>query len=251
MIVIDKVTKFYGKKRSLHNVSLTVNKGEIMGVIGPNGAGKSTLLAMLATLANPKSGKININGHELPKHKKQVREIIGYVPQDVALLEHLSVKENMVFWSGLTSRKTSTKQLMELCEKVQLQDKWTEKVATLSGGMKRKLNIAVALIHDSEIILMDEPTVGIDLQSKFEINQFIKELAGHGKTIVYATHDLNEILYLCTRISVLNNGALDFAGTVTEARHRMELSGDYTKSDEEIIYKLLSGKYVETQNGEE
>lgn len=242
MIVIDKVTKFYGKKRSLHNVCLTINKGEIMGLIGPNGAGKSTLLALLATLSSPKSGKIRIKGYELPKQKKQVRELIGYVPQDVALWNHLTVKENMAFWSGLASRKVSTEQLMELCEKVQLLDQWNEKVATLSGGMKRKLNIAVALIQDPEILLMDEPTVGIDLQSKLEINQFIKELAAQGKTIVYATHDLNEILYLCTRITVLNHGVLEFAGTISEARDKGEFSGVPGISDEKIIYQLLTGK---------
>lgn len=241
MIVIEEVSKSYSNKKSLQNVSLTINKGQILGLIGPNGAGKSTLLKILATISAPNDGKISMNGFELPQQQKQVREMIGYVPQDVALWEHLTVKENMVLWSKLAKQKTSVDVLIELCKKVQLHEKWNEKVSTLSGGMKRKLNIAVALIHNPPIILMDEPTVGIDIQSKLEINHFIAELAKQGKTIIFSTHDMNEILYLCTCIAALKNGILHFTGTMAEARKQAVHSGLSPTSDEDLLYHLLNG----------
>ncbi|MDQ0216629.1 ABC-2 type transport system ATP-binding protein [Oikeobacillus pervagus] len=237
MISIQKVSKNYGRNHSLKEVSMEIPKGEIFGLLGPNGAGKSTLLSILATISKPSSGTITIKEFDLSLHKK-IRPLIGYVPQEIALLDEATVKENMVFWSKFNQSQVSNEYLYDICERFHLANKWTEKVAHLSGGMKRKLNIATALIHQPEILLMDEPTVGIDLQSKMEINQYLKQLAEEGKTIVYTTHDLSEILYLCNRLGVLKNGRLVFEGTIDEAREKLYYEGSQL-TDEEVIYHLL------------
>ena len=234
MIEINNVSKTYGKKRSLANVTLTVESGEVIGLLGPNGAGKSTLLSILSTITAPSSGNVTIGGLSLKKNQKAIREVIGYVPQDIALWEELSVKENMKMWGKMTSRSLSNEQLQSLCSAVQLEGRWKEKVKNLSGGMKRKLNIAVSLIHEPSVLLMDEPTVGIDLQSKLEIIRYIKQLASKGKTIIYITHDLNEILDVCHRFAVLKEGKLEFVGTMDQAK---EKTGE--DAEENVVYKLL------------
>ena len=134
----------------------------------------------------------------------------------------------------MTSRSLSNEQLQSLCSAVQLEGRWKEKVKNLSGGMKRKLNIAVSLIHEPSVLLMDEPTVGIDLQSKLEIIRYIKQLAAKGKTIIYITHDLNEILGVCDRFAVLKEGKLEFVGTMDQAK---EKTGE--DAEENVVYKLL------------
>lgn len=240
MIRIEGISKKLGRKTLLNHINLDIAKGEIFGLLGPNGAGKSTLISILATVLKPSAGSIMINGWDLQNQRKQIRQLIGYVPQDIALWEDLTVRENLNFWSKFVKGKISEDRLLGLCEAVHLGDKWNEKISSLSGGMKRKLNIAVALIHDPEILLMDEPTVGIDLQSKLEINQYIKKLAQEGKTILYITHDMNEIVHLCDRIGVLRKGMLEFIGTLDEAIEGSRM--DAAISAEEAVYHLLNGK---------
>ncbi|KAB7708238.1 ATP-binding cassette domain-containing protein [Bacillus aerolatus] len=243
MINISRLEKFYRKKKRLGPVNLHVDKGEIFGLLGPNGAGKSTLLSILATVSSPSAGKVIMKGKDITEETKAVRPLIGYVPQDIALWEEMTVKENMLFWGKMVKRKKSEEQLENLCQAVQLHGKWDEKVSRLSGGMKRKLNLAVSLIHDPEILLLDEPTVGIDLQSKFEINELIQKLARDGKTIIYITHDINEITQLCTRIGVLKNGIFLFTGTLAEAGARLQQHGYTAKNETEIIFHLLKQDY--------
>lgn len=243
MIELEKLTKITGKKKRLNEVTLTIHKGELFGLLGANGAGKSTLLSILSLIHKPSSGVVKINGMDISSNAKEVRKMIGYVPQDLALWEDLSVGENMRFWSNFIKKPINQEVLMELCEAVQLRDKWDEQVANLSGGMKRKLNIAVALIHNPDILLMDEPTVGIDLQSKLEINQYVKKLAAAGKTIVYITHDLSEILSLCDRIGVLNDGILKFQGTLEMAMEHANKQGKRFESRDQLVYYLLNDEY--------
>lgn len=236
MIHIENVKKQYGNHKLLDGVSLDIHSGEIFGLLGTNGAGKSTLISILATVLKPTSGHILLNGLDIRNQTKQVRKMIGYVPQDVALWEELSVKENLSIWSKFVNggKRISEQRLLEVCETVLLQDKWNVKVSKLSGGMKRKLNIAVALIHNPDILLMDEPTVGIDLQSKLEINRYVKDLAKQGKTIVYTTHDISEIMNLCDRIGVLRKGVMEFVGTIEEAAPGASIPA------EDVIYQLLN-----------
>ncbi|WP_458411937.1 ABC transporter ATP-binding protein [Schinkia sp. CFF1] len=239
MINMNGISKTFGKKKVLKDVTLQIRHGEVFGLLGPNGAGKSTLLSILATIHNPSSGSVTINGLLLEKDKKKIRKLIGYVPQDVALLAELTVKDNLLFWSKFSNVSISKEYLFELCSVMQLTDKWNEKVSHLSGGMKRKLNIITALIHNPSILLMDEPTVGIDIESKMEINNFIGKLAEQGKTIVYITHDMSEIIHTCNRFAVMKEGAVHFIGTLTEAKDLLIKQGLMINDAEEIVYFLL------------
>lgn len=240
MINIENVHRRYGKKSILQGISLQISSGEIFGLLGANGAGKSTLLAILSTTMKPSHGRVRIKDFDICKEIKQIRRIIGYVPQDIALWEELTVKENLRLWSKFLKEKVSAERLVKACEDVRLTDRWNEKVTNLSGGMKRKLNIAVALLHDPEVLIMDEPTVGIDLESKLEINEYMKLLVKQGKTIVYTTHDINEIKSLCSRIGVLQNGLLSFEGTIEEAKRMLiEERKHAFLTEEQVIYQLL------------
>lgn len=239
MISISRLNKSYGKKNVLKNLSLQIEKGEVFGFIGSNGAGKSTLLSILATITKPTSGEISIGEFSISKHKNHIRQLIGYVPQEIALLDDLSLKENLLFWSKFAKETVSQEYLFDLCTTVDLANQWDEKVAYLSGGMKRKLNIITALIHNPEILLMDEPTVGIDIQSKLEINHYMRQLAAEGKTIVYITHDINEILYTCDRIAVIKSGGTKFIGAIEDARKYLAEHNVMLHSDEDIVYHLL------------
>ncbi len=241
MIKILGISKSFGKNIILDNIHIGITNGEIFGLVGANGAGKTTLLSILATIERPDKGHIFINECNLLKETKKAREFIGYVPQDIALWQQLTVEENLLFWNRFAGGNKKKTDLKELARRLGLEGKWKSKVNLLSGGMKRKLNIAVALLHDPEILLMDEPTVGIDIQSKLEINRLMKALAQQGKTIIYTTHDSNEILLLCDRIGVLKNGRFSFVGTMAEALNVLKLGGKFPINEEEALYLLLNG----------
>ncbi len=241
MIQISHVGKKIKNKTLLNDITLHIHKGEILALLGPNGAGKSTLIRILATVLKPSSGSITVDNLSLKKDTKRIRERIGYVPQEVALWEDLTVKENLDFWRQFSKQKVTEDRVLQLCDLVSLRDQLHQKVSHLSGGMKRKLNIIVALLHNPAILLMDEPTVGIDLQSKLEINQFVQLLAKQGKTIVYITHDLSEITRLSDRLAVLNDGEITFIGTLEEASAHLGMM-DMHVSEEEMIFQLLRKK---------
>ncbi|MDV2684484.1 ABC transporter ATP-binding protein [Alkalihalophilus lindianensis] len=241
MIEVHEVSKMYGKKKSLDRLSLSVKKGQVYGLLGANGSGKSTLLKVLATVTDASGGNVTIAGYDIKKQAKPIRELIGFVPQELSIWEEVTVFENVRYWSAFSSKKLTKSALITHLEKIGLGDRANDKVKTLSGGMKRKLNIVIALLHDPDILLMDEPTVGIDFQSKFEINQLIKQLANEGKTIMYTTHDVVEVLFLCDEIGVLKDGQLYYSGTLGEARGKAgAVASDW--SDEEVLYRLVNGQ---------
>ena len=201
MLQVEALHKSYGKRSILENITFTLKKGDIVGLVGENGAGKSTLLHVLATLQKPTKGKIILNGMTYHwKSFSQIRKHIGFVPQEVAIWEHLTVEENMLFFEKLSWKNKSKEELQNLCLDMKL-NRWKEPVHTLSGGMKRKLNLAISLIHEPELLLLDEPTVGIDLKSKQEIAFYLKDLAAKkGMSIIYISHDMDEIMNLCDRV---------------------------------------------------
>ena len=200
MLDIHALSKTYGKKLILNNISFSVQQGEIVGLVGENGAGKSTLLNTLATLQMPTKGKITWHDLSYEKQRKAVRKKVGFVPQDIAIWDEFTVEENMVFFEKLAWKKKNNAQLQQLCLDMNL-DRWKEPVKTLSGGMKRKLNLAISLIHDPTLLLLDEPTVGIDLKSRKEIGNYLKKQAkNNDKTILYTSHDMDEIIHLCDRV---------------------------------------------------
>ncbi|MBP1947736.1 ABC transporter ATP-binding protein [Virgibacillus litoralis] len=205
MLNIQSLSKEYGKKQILNSVTLTAKSGEIIGLVGENGAGKSTMLQILATLSQPTSGSISLDDQSYKKSKKHIRKKVGFVGQDIALWEEFTVKENMVFFEKLSWIKKSEVELRQLCRDMKL-EKWDETVKTLSGGMKRKLNLAISLIHEPMLLLLDEPTVGIDLKSRKEIGSYLHDLAkNHGKMIIYTSHDMDEINNLCERVYCIGN----------------------------------------------
>lgn len=203
MLEVKSINKSYGKRQVLENFSMRAEQGEIIGLVGENGAGKSTLLKILATLSKPDSGELYLNGKPYKKYFKEHRKIIGYVPQDIAVWEDLTVLENMKFFAKLSPVKKTVPELTELLNNTQL-DRYDTKVSKLSGGMKRKLNLAISLINDPEFLLLDEPTAGIDLKSRIEIGEFLKTLAVRNDIlIIYTSHDMNEIKEVCDRVIVI------------------------------------------------
>lgn len=205
MLKVTNLTKSYGKNNVLNNVSFSAYPADVIGLVGENGAGKSTLLSILATLQKADKGEVIINDKLLSKNIKQIRKVIGFVPQDIAIWEDFTVEENMHFFENLSWKKKSSDELRQLCLSMNL-NKWKEKVSTLSGGMKRKLNLAISLIHDPKLLLLDEPTAGIDLRSRKEIGAYLKKLAKEKSVlIIYTSHDMDEIINLCDRVICLGN----------------------------------------------
>lgn len=203
MLEVKSLSKKYGEKTVFEDLDLSAEAGEIIGLVGENGAGKSTLLKILATLSLPSSGEISLMNQTYRKNEKKLREYIAYVPQDIALFEELTVMENMKFFQKLSRKKVSKEDLKALLSSVNLQADQV-KVSNLSGGMKRKLNLAVSLISDPKLLLLDEPTAGIDLRSRIEIGAFLKKLALEKNIlIIYTSHDMNEIEQVCSRVVII------------------------------------------------
>lgn len=205
MLKVNDVKKSYKRKKVLHNCTFEAGQGDVIGLVGENGAGKSTLLKLIATVIKPTAGEIEVDGLTYKKNAKEIRRKIGYVPQDIAIWEEFSVAENMLFFEKLSWKRKTVAECRALCESMQLYE-WKEKAGALSGGTKRKLNLAISLLHDPSILLLDEPTVGIDLKSKIEIGHYLKKLAKEeGKLIIYISHDMDEIMNLCDKVYAIGN----------------------------------------------
>ena len=203
MLEVRSLSKSYGKKKVLENFNLFASEGEVIGLVGENGAGKSTLLKILATLLKEDSGQVLLNDRDYKKHYRSLRKYIAYVPQELALWEDLTVMENMKFFENLSKTRRSKEELKSILEAVQLKQD-DKRVNQLSGGMKRKLNLAVSLINEPKLLLLDEPTAGIDLKSRIEIGDFLKNLAQEQKVlIIYTSHDMNEIEQICDRVVII------------------------------------------------
>jgi len=200
MLNVTGLQKKYKEKTVLENISFQMKPGEIVGLVGENGAGKSTLLQLLATVIQPTQGDIQLDELSYMTGVKEIRRLIGYVPQDISIWEEFTVEENMLFFEQLSWKKRTKEECRQLCLDMQLTH-WKEAVQSLSGGMKRKLNLAISLLHDPAFLLLDEPTVGIDLKSKMEIGSYLHRLAkNEGKMIMYTSHDMDEITTVCDRV---------------------------------------------------
>jgi len=233
MIEIKKVTKNFDDIIALDNLTFNVKKGELFGLLGPNGAGKSTTINLLSTYISPDKGGIFLNGISQKKSEQKMKMSIGVIPQEIALYDDLSATENLHFWGDVYKihSKELKQRISEMLKMVGLYDRRNDRIKTFSGGMKRRINIAAGLLHNPEIILMDEPTVGVDPQSRNFIFEMIRELHQIGKTIVYTTHYMEEAEKLCQRIAIIDNGKLIALGTKEEL---YKLLGE----KESIIFKL-------------
>ena len=210
MIQVHDLVKKYGSHRAVDGVSFSVARGELFGLLGPNGAGKTTTINVLATLLPADSGKVVIGGHDLATDPSAVRQLIGIVPQEIALYTDLSARDNLEFWGRLHGLRGSVlkKRVAELLEMADLVEQANQKVSDYSGGMKRRLNLVVGLVHSPEVLYLDEPTVGIDAQARSRILEIIKNLSGSGLTVIYTTHYLEEAEQLCDRIGVIDKGSM-------------------------------------------
>lgn len=216
MIEVRGISKRYGDLQAVDNLSITIEKGHIFGLLGPNGAGKSTTISMMCGLVSPDLGSVKLNG-ELPT-TKVAKQKIGLIPQSIALYEELTALDNLSFFADLYGLPSNLKaERMEWSLKfVGLQDRAKDTVSEYSGGMKRRLNLAASLLHDPEFIFMDEPTAGVDPQSRNKLFESVFELKDLGKTIIYTTHYMEEAEKLCDRVGVVDKGQLLALGTVDE-----------------------------------
>lgn len=224
MLNVDKASLQYRQGKGIKDISFTIKKGDCLGLVGANGAGKSTLLEIIATVLEAKSGELSLDGENYRTKLDSIRKKIGYVPQDLALFSSLTVYEELAFWHQLSPIPLPKARIDYVASIVGLTEICNMKVEHLSGGMKRKLNLAVALLHEPELLILDEPTVAIDIQSKLEIISFLKEWS-KDKMLIIASHDMEEIEMLCDQLLLLDKGEIQFYGTMTEVVERVGEGG--------------------------
>ena len=210
--------KKFGDFEAVKGISFSVLRGEIFSLLGPNGAGKTTTINMLSCLLPPTSGTAEIAGHAIPGDTLAVRRAIGVVPQEIALYDSLSARQNLEFWGRLYDMRGQelTQRIDEVLDQVGLADRAKDKVKTFSGGMKRRINIAAGLLHKPQLLFMDEPTVGIDPQSRRRILDMVRELRDGGMTVLYTTHYMEEAEELSDRVGIIDQGRLIALGTQAE-----------------------------------
>lgn len=218
ILEVKELVKKYGNFAAVKGITFDIKAGEIFSLLGPNGAGKTTTISMLSTLYAPTSGDAMIAGHSVVKEPMAVRNEIGVVPQDLALYEDLTAKENLIFWGQMygLSGKSLHNRVDEVLEQIGLVDKAKDRVKTYSGGMKRRVNIGVGLLHKPKLLFMDEPTVGIDPQSRRAILDTVKDLNKQGMTVLYTTHYMEEAEELSNRVGIIDHGGLIALGTQKE-----------------------------------
>lgn len=237
MIEAIDLSKAYKKQKVLRGVSFTLEKGRILGILGPNGAGKTTLIKILALLTRPAGGVLKINGFDADAQSRQIRPLIGYVPQDIALFEDLSVYDNLMCWSEKKGGEAK-KQAERLINELNLSAFAYKKISALSGGMKRRANLAVALLDDPELLILDEPLVGVDIEQRQQITDSLKKRAATGVTQIIASHHVDEIVTLADEIMVIKDGSILFLGTSKQLIDIRNSQGINTTL-EEVILKML------------
>ncbi|RKD31201.1 ABC transporter ATP-binding protein [Thermohalobacter berrensis] len=244
LLEIRNLKKYFKNVKAVDDISFRVNKGEIFGLLGPNGAGKSTTISMISTLIKPTSGEILYKGESIVKKPSIIQKKLGVVPQDIALYPDLTGYNNLKFWGhsyGLRG-KLLNKRIDEVSEIIGLKDKLKKKVNEYSGGMKRRLNIGAALLHKPELLIMDEPTVGIDPQSRNHILDTVLKLNKQGMTIIYTSHYMEEVEYVCSRISIMDNGKIIAMGTKDELidiiKGQKKISLKFDEFSEDVVEKI-------------
>jgi ABC-2 type transport system ATP-binding protein len=219
MLELKNVSKKFGKMDAVSNVSFSVDGGQVLGLVGHNGAGKSTCVSMIATLQKPDSGTILFEGQDIVSNPDVIRKKLGYVPQDIALYESLSGIDNLKFWGksyGVSSKDLDA-EIKRVCNIISFDEKLLKRrVSDYSGGMKRRLNIGVALLHRPKLVILDEPTTGIDIQSGTQILKAIEGLKNEGTAVIYVGHYVEEVERISTHLCLLEQGVSKAFGTVQE-----------------------------------
>ena len=223
IIELQKLARSFGTTVAVKGVTFEIGDGELFSLLGPNGAGKTTTISMLSCLIPPTSGDARVAGHSIVTESLAVRRLIGVVPQEIALYDTLSARENLAFWGSLYDLHGPglRKRIDAVLEIAGLRERANERIATFSGGMKRRINIAVGLLHEPRIVFMDEPTVGIDPQSRRAILDAVKEMNRSGLTVLYTTHYMEEAQELADRVGIIDHGELIAIGSQQELTDRV------------------------------
>jgi ABC-2 type transport system ATP-binding protein len=220
IIEIRDLTKTFknATEPAVNGISCSINRNEIFGLLGPNGAGKTTTISILCGLFPPTGGKVLVDGIDLHSGLSSIKNMIGIVPQDIALYPTLSARENLEFYGSMYGlHGTALKDKIETwLKKLGIQDAAKRRVSTYSGGMKRRVNLIAGILHDPKILFLDEPTVGVDVQSRNVIIEHLKEINAAGTTIIYTSHHMEEAQNFCTRVSIIDNGKILTEGTPAE-----------------------------------
>ncbi|MFA9558365.1 ATP-binding cassette domain-containing protein [Evansella sp. AB-rgal1] len=240
MLETEELQKVFKGKVAVDGINLYMDRGESIGLLGPNGAGKSTTISMISSLLKPTSGDVRLNGKSVVKNPETIRSVLGVVPQEIALYEELTAYENMKFFGRVYGLKGKSleRRIQEVLEIVGLQERQKDLVKTYSGGMQRRINMAAAMLHEPEILIMDEPTVGIDPQSRNYILDTVRHLNEEsGLTVLYTSHYMEEVERLCDRVYIMDHGRIIASGTKDELKSIL--------SGEETIFIDLNRSYPE------
>lgn len=256
MIKISQVSKSYSRLKALDNVSFETQEGKIFGLLGPNGAGKSTIINCISGLISADEGSIEIDGHNIISSPKKAKLNLGIVPQDLALYEDLSAHENLAFWGSAyhLRGKQLESRIQEVLEDVGLQARQKEAVKNFSGGMKRRLNFACAILHKPKALLLDEPTVGVDPQSREHLLQSVLNLKNQGTSVIYTTHYMEEAEKLSDSLAILDQGKIIAHGSLEELRQKVgekdliSLKGQF---DTQALEKSSVHQFVEDSSDSE
>ncbi len=218
MLRVENLYKSFNHVKAVEGVSFEVSGGQVFGLLGPNGAGKSTTISVISTLLEPDSGDVFLEGKSILSNPEIIRKNLGVVPQDIALYPTLSGYENLSFWGSVYGLRGAElkKRIAEVSDVIGLNGRLKDRVDKYSGGMKRRINIGAALLHKPEILIMDEPTVGIDPQSRNHILDTVLELNRQGMTIIYTSHYMEEVEYLCNEICIMDEGRIIASGNKQE-----------------------------------
>lgn len=224
VVQANDLVKKYGQRAAVDGVSLTVKSGEIFGLLGPNGAGKSTTIGMLSTYLTPTAGTVTINGLDIKRDALRIKQLIGVVPQELAIYEENTCEENINFFAEILGVKGALRKerAETLLTAMGLWERRKDQVKKFSGGMKRRLNLIIGMLNDPLFVMMDEPTVGVDPQSRQSIYDIINDLKARGKSILYTTQYMEEAEQLCDRIAIIDNGRIIAQGTLDELLAKSE-----------------------------
>jgi ABC-2 type transport system ATP-binding protein len=260
VLSVENLGKHYGNKVALEDVTFSVNSGSCFGLLGPNGAGKSTTMKILTGIVDADHGTVNILGKDAIKQRRSIQQQVGYVPQGITLYDKLSAYENLVFFGEMNGiRGHALKQrITEVLEQTGLSDRANDPVKNFSGGMKRRINIAVALLHKPKLLILDEPTVGIDPQSRNHIFEMMRSLKNEGVTLIYSTHYMEEVEALCDHIAIIDHGKVITQGSLNELLDRYGQKALYYEAIGQTdpphfnhttnVYPKNSGWVIETED---
>jgi ABC-2 type transport system ATP-binding protein len=220
VIEVEQLRKSYGDLTAVDGLSFAARPGEIFGLLGPNGAGKTTTIGCICGLLTPSAGHVKVMGHDVVREGTQARAKLGVVPQEIALYEDLSAQENLAYWGGAQGMRNPKlrERIQQVLELSGLQDRAKEPVKQFSGGMKRRLNFACGILHFPKVLLLDEPTVGVDPQSRVRLLELVRQEARAGTCVLYTTHYMEEAETLCDRLAIVDHGKIIAAGTLAELR---------------------------------